>query len=185
MRSKVVLLSSFLVLAGCESETVKKVHVMDPLAGASDVPHEPREKALKDKVEADPKDAKAWFELGEYYEGGMQYIQAAEAYEHGNSLMEPGRYTGGHYLLARVYLRLQEWDQTLAHLNEIFKLEPKDPKSACLNPHFREAHYLRGAVFYLNKQWHPAKREFLRFIEIGGDENRVEEWLDDIQAQGE
>jgi len=175
---------ALLLGAGCEVETKRTTEVVGP-DHPPEPTREPRLQRLLDGVASDPKDAKSWFELGEFYEGGAQYVQAADAYEHGNALMEPGRYTGGHYLLARVYLRLQEWPLTIEHLDEIFKLEPKDPKSACLNSHFREAHYLRGAVYYLNKQWRPAKREFYRFIEIGGDENRVDEWLEEIRAQGE
>ena len=183
MRSKAVLFSALLVLAGCEVETKKNVRVMDPLAGASDVPHEPRAKQLLDKVAEDPKDAKAWFELGEYYEGGMQLIQAADAYEHANALMDQSRYTGGHYLLARVYLRLQEWDRTLQNLNEIFKLEPQEPAVACLNENFREGHFLRGAIHFELGQWSLAKAHLRRFVALGGDEYRVTEWLHEIRLQ--
>jgi hypothetical protein len=84
-----------------------------------------------------------------------------------------------------VYLRLQEWERSVGNLNVIFSLEPKDPKSACLNAHFREAHYLRGAIYHIHRQYKEAKREFHRFLEIGGEEWRVEDSLAEIQAQGD
>lgn len=173
--------------AGCETETVTHVRVVDPLGDRDgpDVKKVSRESTLRERVEKDPKDVQGWFELGEYYENGMELVKAIDAYERGNALLERGRYTGGHYLLARCYMRLQEWERSIYNLNAIFALEPKDAKSACLNPHFREAHYLRGAIYYLNRQWKPAKHEFLRFIEIGGEETRVEEWLDQIQQQAD
>jgi tetratricopeptide (TPR) repeat protein len=156
-----------------------------PIGECADGPQEPREKALVERVQADPTSLNAWFELGQYYEDGMQFVYAANAYEHGAALVKSERETGGHYVLARVYFRLQEWDLATRHLDEIFRVEPPDREAACRNPHFREAHYLRGAHSWLRKQWREAKKDFLRFIEIGGDENRVEEWLEEIQAQGE
>jgi tetratricopeptide (TPR) repeat protein len=188
MTRNVLLIISLAFVAGCETEVKTRVNVKSGLEDYSYNPDEKRitkEQRFLDGVEKDPQDAQAWFSLGEYYESALDMPKAAQAYERGNSLMTPGRYTGGHYLLARVYLRMQDWQASIAHLNEIFKLEPKDPKAACLNQHFREAHYLRGAIFYLNQQYGPAKHEFLRFIEIGGDENRVEDWLEQIRLSGE
>lgn len=188
MDRKLLALAIFLACAGCETEVVRHVNLTPGLGDeitSGDEKKVTRESILVDKVKKDPKDAQAWFELGEYYENGMQLAEAASAYEQGNALMEPGRYTGGEYLLARVYLRVQDWKRSIEHLDNIFKLEPKDPKSACLNSHFREAHYLRGAIYFLSKDYRLAKREFARFLEIGGDESRVEEWLDEIQLHGE
>lgn len=174
-------------LAGClEREVKSEVRVKSPFdAHDPDVKRVTREDKLKERVEKDPKDAQGWFELGEYYEQGMQLIDAVNSYERGNSLLTPGRYTGGHYLLAKIYLRLQEWDRAIANLNVLFSLEPKDPKSACLNPHFREAHYLRGAIYHIHRQYKAAKQEFVRFVDLGGEEWRVEDSMSEIQAQGE
>ena len=184
MKLRLLLLAGFIALAGCETEVV--VHIK-PYGKAGD-PFEPKvtnEKKLLDRTEKDPRDAKGWFELGDYYERGLELDKAVSAYERGNDLLEAGKFTGGDYVLARIYLRLQEYDRSIAHLNAIFKLEPKDPSSAILNPHFREAHYLRGAIYYLSEQYRPAKREFERFMALGGSEGRVEEWLDKIQVAGD
>ncbi len=171
-----------LASTGCETETVKgDVRVLtsvDP-----DTPKVSREDDLKSRVQADPKDSRAWFELGDYYERGMQLGAAAECYERGAALMDDTRYTGGHYTLAKVYMRLQDFPRAFAHLDRLAQLEPKDPKAACLNPHFREGHYLRGAIFYINQQWQPAKKAFVRFLELGGEESRVSEWLDRIESE--
>jgi tetratricopeptide (TPR) repeat protein len=189
MKTKALLagMLACMVFAGCETEQVTHVRVRDPLADqvGGDAPRVTRESKLKDRIEKDPKDVQGWFELGEYYETGMQRIEAAKCYETGNALLTPGRFTGGEYLLARIYLQLQDWETSIYHCNRVFQLEPKDPKSACLNPHFREAHLIRGAIFYVNKQWKPAKKEFYRFLELGGEEFRVEDKLEEIQAQGE
>jgi tetratricopeptide (TPR) repeat protein len=184
MKPSVLLVAGLIALAGCETEVV--VHIKPHgRVGESFEPKVTNEKKLLDRTEKDPRDPKVWFELGDYYESGLELDKAVAAYEHGNDLLEPGRYTGGHYVLARIYLRLQEYDRSIAHLAEIFKLEPKDPSSAILNPHFREAHYLRGAIYYLSEQHRPAKREFERFMALGGSEGRVEEWLDKIQIAGD
>jgi tetratricopeptide (TPR) repeat protein len=184
------LLASSLALclfAGCETERVHHVQVMDFTTDLSDddAPRVTRLKKLQDRVEKDPKDAAGWFALGEYYETGMENAKAIDAYQHGNALIDVRHYTGGNYLLARMYLRIEDWDRSIFYLNQIFALEDKDPKRACLNPHFREAHYLRGAIYFLNKQYQLARREFIRFTEIGGDENRVEDWLMQIHDQGD
>jgi tetratricopeptide (TPR) repeat protein len=187
-RSCLLVAASLAFLAvGCETETVRQVKIRSPFDpnDDADAPRVTRLDKLKERVEKDPKDVQGWFALGEFYETSFKLADAAACYERGNSLMEPGRYTGGEYLLARVYMRAEDWERSIAHLNRIFVLEPKDPKEACLNPYFREAHYLRGAIYFLNRQYRPAKKEFFRFMEIGGDENRVEDWLDQIQAQGE
>ncbi len=186
MKTRAVLFAGLIALAGCETEVV--VHMYPK--GRSGETFEPKvtnEKKLLDRVEKEPKDAKGWFELGDYYECGLELDKAVSAYERGNDLLllEPSKFTGGHYVLARIYLRLQEYDRSIAHLGEIFKLEPKDPGAAILNPHFREAHYLRGAIYFLNEQYRPAKREFERFMALGGSEGRVEEWLDKIQVAGD
>jgi tetratricopeptide (TPR) repeat protein len=190
MRHKTFALACVLALGcftGCETETIRTVKLRGPFDAneESDSPRVTRESKLLERVQKDPKDAQGWFELGEYYERSMQPVDAVNAYEKGNALLEPNRYTGGYYLLAKMYLRLQEWERSIGNLNVIFMLEPKDPKSACLNAHFREAHYLRGAIYHIHGQYRAAKKEFLRFIEIGGEEWRVEESLSEIQAQGE
>src|SRR4051794_26606777 len=99
------------VFSGCETETIKHVRVMDALGESSgpEVTRVTREQKLRERVEKDSKDVQGWFELGEYYENGMNLIEAVNCYEKGNSLLDRGRYTGGYYLLARVYMRLQEW----------------------------------------------------------------------------
>jgi tetratricopeptide (TPR) repeat protein len=191
MKFKTFALACFcatVFFSGCQTEkiqTVKLRGAFDPI-DEGDAPRVTREKTLLARVEKDPKDVQGWFELGDYYERGEQLVEARNAYARGTDLLEPGRYTGGHYLLAKVSVRLQDWGYALANLQVIFSLEPKDPKSACLNPHFREAHYLRGVIFFVHKQYGEAKKEFVRFLEIGGEEWRVEESLGEIQAaQGE
>jgi tetratricopeptide (TPR) repeat protein len=174
-------------LAGCETQLVRgavKVRGDDDVV-ETDTPRVTREKAYLNKLEKDPKDTPTWFELGEYYESGVQYREAVACYLKGNALLDQQQYTGGNYHLARAYAHLQEFERALAHLDAVARLEPKNPKSACLNADFRESHYLRGAIYFLHHQWKPAKHEFLRFVELGGDELRVEEWLDQIKDQGE
>jgi tetratricopeptide (TPR) repeat protein len=187
---KRLLLGLLLVaaLTGCETET----RMVDFRAGGDpfqpidpDTKRVSRKETFLARVEKDPKDAQGWFQLGQYCEEGLELVEAANAYEKGAALLEPGRYTGGHYLLARVYLRLQEWERSVANLNALFALEPKDVKTACLNGHFREAHYLRGAIHHILRQFKDAKKEFLRFLELGGEEWRVEDSLEEIRAQGE
>lgn len=189
MSRNVLLIAALVLLAGCETEVVTHVNVRSGLDDYSYNPDDKRvtkEQVFLERIQKDPQDAQAWFHLGEYYEASADMPRAAQAYERGNALLgEPCRYTGGHYLLARVYLRMQDWQASIAHLNEVFKLEPRDPKSATLNQHFREAHYLRGAIYYLNQNYRQAKHEFLRFVETGGDENRVEDWLEQIRLSGE
>ncbi|MEZ0229856.1 MAG: tetratricopeptide repeat protein [Planctomycetota bacterium] len=174
-------------LSGCQTERVQTVKLRGPFdpIDETDAPKVTREKTFIDRVEKDPKDVQGWFELGDYYERGEQLVQAREAYARGTALLEPNRYTGGHYLLAKVSVRLQDWQHALGNLQVIFSLEPKDPKSACLNPHFREAHYLQGVIFFIHKQYRSAKKEFLRYLDLGGEEWRVEDSLGEIQAQGD
>ena len=131
---------------------------------------------LEERVAADPTDAFAWFALGEDHENVLELADALNCYEHGELFSGS---LHGHLLLARVNLRLQDWEHSIAQLNRIFAVERSDSRDA----DFREAHYLRGAVAYLQSDWSRAKMQFKRFIELGGEENRVEDWLDEIDNQ--
>ncbi len=183
----VCLLGATGLYSGCQTEKTTMVRIRSPFDAndETDAPRVTRYDTLRARVEKDPKDVQGWFELGEYHERGMELHKAREAYATGTALLEPGRYTGGHYLLAKVSLRLQDWETSIQNLNVIFSLEPKDPKSACLNSHFREAHYLRGAIYFIHKQYRQAKKEFGRYLDLGGEDWRVEDSLSEIAAQGE
>lgn len=172
--------------AGCETEVrMREVRMYDPSRPGED--GEPtrvtREQTLRNRIDADPKDARAWFDLGSYYEESGFLVEGANCYEKGNSLFEPRRYTGGYYLLARIYFRMKEFDRSLVNLEVLHSLEPRDARTASTNEHFREAHYLHGALHMVLNHKREAKRHFMRFLELGGEESRVEELLDEIDGE--
>jgi tetratricopeptide (TPR) repeat protein len=138
---------------------------------------------LKAAVEKDPKDAKAWFEFGAYWEESLDFQKAAECYERGSELIDPTRWTRPNYTLGRVYFRMQDFDRSIRHLEAVIQYESPDPAVSCLNPDFRESHYLRGAIYYLHNRWREARRDFLRFVELGGEDARVEQFLDKIDHE--
>ena len=176
-----MLAASCLGAAGCETEIVRgpvEVHHR-----SADVPRTSSEERLRDAVKKDPGNAKAWIELGTYYEDGLQLVDAAQCYERAHSLVDGRRFTGCHFLLARVYARLEDFDRAVRHLESVFALEPRERRVACANEHFREAHFLRGAIHFTLAEWRRAEREFEQFVALGGDGFRCEEWRSRIRQE--
>ncbi len=176
---RIALAMLIIGLTGCETETIRRHGV--PGITTEGVPLPNKRDPLVEQVEKDPKNAKAWFELGLFDEQGDRLDDALHEYEKGNELLDQSRYTGGNYLLARVSFKRRDFERSIGYLNAIFALEPRDPAAACLNPNFREGHYLRGAIHYELEQWPQAKAELGRFLELGGERDRVDEWLYDIR----
>lgn len=170
------------LLGGCETE---ERHGPIRPTGALDasLPPSNRYADLKEQVEKDPQNPSGWFNLASYYEECQDWRAAIACYERGNELIDQKQWTGGNYFLGRAYLRVNDYIQAMRHLDLVVSLESPDPKVACLNPHFAEAHYLKGAIFYVNKNWRKARNEFNRFLELGGDDNRVEEYLEHIDRE--
>ncbi len=142
-----------------------------------------REDALIEEVKKDEKNHAAWFNLGQFYYDGGEWEKAASAYERGNALMCPdpdkARYTGGYFCLALTYVHMKppRYDLAMKNLDMIARLEPRDPKEASFNANFREAHRIRGAIYYDSNNPKPARRELLKYLELGGDEDAVSDVL--------
>src|SRR5262249_319506 len=106
------------------------------------------EKELVEATEKNPADMGAWANLGDYYEDMQQFEAASVAYERMNALIEKyqsehhARFTGGHYMLGKIYFKLARFVLALPHLQEVVKIEPKDRKIAVLNYQFKETHFL-------------------------------------------
>ena len=171
-------------LSGCVTEVRKGA----PSPGGTNPDRAATPKAhvlddLQAKVDKDPKDPQGWFEFGLYWEDSMDYVKAAQCYERGNELLDQSRWTGGNYHLGKVYFRMEQFELAMRHLDAVIHLESPDPKIACVNSDFSEAHYLKGAMFYIRHRWRDARKEFLRFVELGGESNRVDEFLDRIDQE--
>jgi hypothetical protein len=78
---------------------------------------------------------------------------------------------------------MEQFDVAMRHLDAVIKLESPDPKVACVNPHFAESHFLKGAMYFIRHRWRDARKEFLRFEELGGESARVDEYLDQIEHE--
>jgi tetratricopeptide (TPR) repeat protein len=175
-------------VAGCTEVEVKPGR---PSIGGPNTTHpkSTREQDLRDAVQKDPKDHVAWFELGQFYYDGGEWDKAALAYERGNALMcpdpEKASYTGGYFCLALTYVHMKpaRYDLAMKNLDMIAWLEPSDPKTASFNANFREAHRIRGAIYYYNNNPKPAKRELLKYLELGGDEDSVSEILESLKDE--
>jgi len=178
---RIALAMLIIGLTACETETIRRHGV--PGITTEGVPLPNKRDPLVESVEKDPKNAKAWFELGLFDEQAERLDDALHEYEKGNELLDQSRFTGGNYLLARVSFKRRDFERSIGYLNAIFALEPRDPAAACLNPNFREGHYLRGAIHYELEQWPQAKRELGRFLELGGERDRVDDWLYEIRLQ--
>lgn len=151
-----------------------------------------KEKKLLEEVDENPQSTRAWWQLGEYYEETGQYPRALDAYTRMKALIDQGpsgrKFTAGDYHLGRLYTKGRDYLRAIEHLKAVVAMQPKDPSEASLNRHFREAHYLLGAIYYENKQWEPSKKHFVTFRELGGEPERVEPWLakiDEVQWAGE
>lgn len=148
-----------------------------------DEPRETREDVLRRRTEEEPESPKAWFDLGSFYEDAQQFGSAITCYEQFYALLKQEQarsgvyFTAGAYHLGRAHARARNYPQAVHYLREVLSVQPKDPIAASLNSHFREAHYLLGAVYYENRQWKPARDHFISFRELGGEPVRVEPWL--------
>ncbi|MBX3469430.1 MAG: tetratricopeptide repeat protein [Planctomycetes bacterium] len=173
---------ALLLPLGCE--TTERV-VPGPRARGPEPQRQSREARLKEQTEERPDDPRVWLDLGEYYEASREYSPAVAAYERFDALLEEEtkrtgvRYTAGGYHLGRAYARARHFQGAVHHLNRVLALKPEGEEAA-LNPHFREAHYLLGGVFYESRQWKPAREHFLAFRALGGEPERVEPWLERI-----
>lgn len=169
------------LLCGCETE----VRQGPPRAAGPDVavPKHRREEDLRARVEKEPTDPSGWFAYGSYWEECSEFRRAIQCYERGNELMDQKQWTGGNYSLGKAYFQLGDYVQALRHLDLVLALESADPKVACLNNHFAESHYLKGAIYFLHKNWRKSRTEFMRFLELGGEDTRVEEFLDRIDRE--
>jgi tetratricopeptide (TPR) repeat protein len=154
---------------------------------------ETREDVLRQRTKDEPEDPKAWFDLGTYYEDVQQFGPAIACYEQLYGLMKQEQsqtgtyYTAGAYHLGRAHARARNYREAVQYLRELLDQQPKDPVEASLNSHFREAHYLLGAVYYENRQWKPSRQHFVSFRELGGEPLRVEPWLariDEVEHGG-
>jgi tetratricopeptide (TPR) repeat protein len=127
----------------------------------------------------------------------MDYVQAADAYEHMNALMEKieqahpeTHYTGGHFQLGKIYALMGRYDIAIPHLERVLSMQPKDVKSAILlSSHFAEANFLLGAIYHLHHQWRDAKKYFEAYVLLSGDSAwaraRVEPYLSEIRREVE
>ncbi len=184
----VALTAAALVVAGCETQERVVPGSSTTLRNAWDDgdKRETREDVLRQRTEDEPESPKAWFDLGSYYEDAGQFAPAISCYEQLYGLMKQEHsrsgtyYTGGAYHLGRAHARARNYREAVQYLREVLEHQPKDVTEASLNSHFREAHYLLGAVFYDNRQWKPAREHFVTFRELGGEPLRVEPWLSRI-----
>lgn len=188
MRTATIALTA-LLLAGCET-TERQLPMGERSVRASEPEDRiSREDRLVAKVEEDPEDARAWWELGEYYETTRMWPDAINAYsqlkglseQKGREMNPPRQFTAGDYHLGRVYAKARMFPQAVHHLGKVLELQPQDPSVASLNHHFREAHYLLGAIYFENRQWDLAKQQFITFEQLGGEPERVEPWLAEIE----
>ncbi|MCO5166898.1 MAG: tetratricopeptide repeat protein [Planctomycetes bacterium] len=172
-----------LALGGCQTTERVVPGSRTTVRHAWESERETREDVLKRRTEERPDDPKVWFDLADYYEEGQQFAAAIAAYERFHGLVKEVerrdglKYTAGAYHLGRAYARAREFRGAVRFLREVLELQPSDAVAASLNPHFREAHYLLGGIYYENRQWRPAREHFVSFRELGGEPLRVEPWL--------
>ncbi|MCO5166899.1 MAG: hypothetical protein M9894_11095 [Planctomycetes bacterium] len=182
------LLAALLLTMAAGCETTERV-VTGPRQRGVEPPKESREARLKKQVEERPDDPRVWLELGEYYERGREYASAVAAYERFDALLEEEtartgvRYTAGGFHLGRAYAMAREPRGAVHNLQRVLALKPPGEEAA-LNPHFREAHYLLGGVYYEHRQWSAAREHFAAFEALGGDPERVAPWIERIDEAG-
>lgn len=177
-------LAAAVALVGCETQERVVPGSSTTVRHAWDEgERETREDVLRQRTEDEPEDPKAWFALGSYYEDGQQFSSAIICYEQFYGLLKQEQartgvfFTAGAYHLGRAHARARNYREAVHYLREVLAQQPKDTMEASLNSHFREAHYLLGAVYYENRQWKPARDHFISFRELGGEPVRVEPWL--------
>lgn len=176
-----------LALVGCETTERVVPGSKTTIRNSKEGERETREDVLRKRAEDTPEDPKVWFDLGDYYEEGQQFSAAITCYEQMYGLIKQEearlgtRFTAGAYHLGRAHARVRNYREAVHFLREVLQLQPADETEASLNAHFREAHYLLGAVYYENRQWEPSREHFVSFRELGGAPLRVEPWLARIE----
>lgn len=183
-RLSIAAAAALLSLVGCETQERVVPGSSTTLRHAwEDGERETREDVLRQRTEDEPENPKVWFDLGSYYEDVQQFAPAITCYEQLYGLLQQEQsakgvyYTAGAYHLGRAHARARNYREAVLYLREVLQHQPKDTMEASLNSHFREAHYLLGAVFYENRQWKPSREHFVSFRELGGEPLRVEPWL--------
>lgn len=187
-------------LAGCIEER-REIPNGDPRArrnvryvnGSDDDEGNRPEDALLEHAEAHPDDPQGWWALGEYYESRSRFIEASAAYTRlaavtnawaqANPIVDDKgqttipKFTCGDYHLGRVYAKTRDYRLAVEHLRNVLAIQPQDPRDASVNAHFRESHFILGAIYYDNRQWSHAREQFEAFKLLGGEPERADPWI--------
>ncbi|WP_281004558.1 tetratricopeptide repeat protein [Notoacmeibacter ruber] len=99
------------------------------LADAED--YDSAEKSLKDAIERDPSEPRAYLALGDIYARTEQFAEAAGLYDQAiNALQESGEEADWNFYYRRgmAYERLKEWDKAEPDFRRALQLEPDRPE---------------------------------------------------------
>lgn len=177
-----LLLSSLLVFGACTAEvkvvSEKRKVMWDYESGGAVSVDE-----IKKRLEEEPDNPQPYFLMAMHLESVNQLTKAINYYLGGIErfknlkLPDDAQYTGGHYRVGRCYARLRGYNQAIVHLGMVKAIEPKDLPSAMANRHFRETRFLLGACYNEVMNYTEARKHFIRFIELGGEEWRAADFI--------
>lgn len=138
---------------------------------------------LRAQSEKEPQNPKWHFQLGTAYER-MGKLELAELrYRKGGELIPRDQYTGPHFLLGRVLAKQDKYGAALAALKQAVAVKPPDVEGYYLNPDYRDAHFLMGAIYYKQKNMAESERCFKEFLKYGGDREKVVDFFPEMIAE--
>lgn len=202
MRAALLLATGPLLLSGCITEEIIPPAVVRKdvdgkptwvrtrrIKGVNEDPQKRSEPELRAAVAERPKDPRAWYRLGEFYERERRFREALTAYQAlepliGKEAKKQGRsYVGGLYLIGKMHAVLGEWPESIEALRKVLREKPSEIGLALQTPTFREAHYLLGAIYFRFQEWNLAEDHLRSCEALGGVDHRVRAMMSRCEAE--
>lgn len=132
-----------------------------------------KKQALVALVGIEPDNPKPLFQLGDIYEREGKYALAEHYYKKLSSVVPPDKYTGPYYRVGRALALQAKYSEAVEWLRRCTDVPQPVPDLYVMNPDYREAHYLLGAIANLEQNSERMVFHFKEFLRLGGERHRI------------
>ncbi|MBI4575623.1 MAG: tetratricopeptide repeat protein [Planctomycetes bacterium] len=168
--------------------------VRETVAGPSTVRADPslpsqdeverRLRLLEKEAQRRPKDPEPVYRQGRIYEAYGRLDAAQSCYERVLALTPPGRYTGPHYELGRVYAMRDLFGPAEEQFQACLAIPPSGPDGLRSNPHYRDAWFILGHIYSFRGQPEQAASCYRQYLDLGGSPEAVAPLFGGLDVDG-